>query len=92
MKLHGLRDYAAYEVAHHNLKIPLVFTSFNFRAVSITNSRTININRLRRHQNEVPMQTNKRKSNSLIYENIMDHYSRRSESKLTVSISMYFFI
>jgi len=42
MKLHGLRDYPAYEVAHHNLTLSMVETSFNFENVPLRSRRYVN--------------------------------------------------
>ena len=86
MKLHGLRDYAAYEVAHNNLNIPMVFTSMKFQSVSIFKSNKVNLSKLRQQQ-----QNNKIVTSKVLYKNLTDYYaSRLTNEQLTLSKVNFF--
>ena len=70
MKLQGSRDYGAYEVAHHNLGLPMVTTSIKFELVSLLSSRTINLHKLRQYQKN-------HKDSNIIYKTLIDFYANR---------------
>ena len=70
MKLHALRDYAAYEVAHHNLGLPFIFTSMKFELVSLLQNRTLDLSKLRKFQ------TNHQRT-TIIKKTLLDYYATR---------------